>query len=67
MNKFGIKIKELRMAEGLSKTQLAKKLCINAATVSSWERGINNVSIRYVIKAARYFKVTTNYLLGVDD
>ena len=37
---FGIRLKELRESQGFTQEQVAKKLDITKAAVSSWERNI---------------------------
>ena len=61
------RIKFLRETSGYSQSQLAKKLSISRAAVNAWEMGINVPSTQYVIGLAKIFKVSTDYLLGVDS
>ena len=64
---FGIRIKELRQSKNLTQEQLAKILEIERATVSSYERDRIAPSAIVVKRAAQFFNVTTDYLLGATD
>lgn len=64
---FSKRIKELRGNKGLSMDQLASELGITKSRVNMWE---NNGTIprgEVLIQLARFFHVTTDYLLGNDD
>ncbi len=64
---LGDVIKELRIAHSLNQVQLAEKLDVSKQTVSNWEN--NNIlpSIEMLIKLSRFFSVTTDYLLELDQ
>lgn len=59
------KIKELREANNLTQTELAKKLNITRSSVNAWEMGISVPSTTYLVELANLFKVSTDYLLGL--
>ena len=61
------KIKELRSKAGYSQATLAKKLSITRSSVNAWELGISVPSTRYVVELASLFRVSTDYVLGVDS
>ena len=63
---FGEKIKHLRLGMGLTQVQLAERLHISKAMISSYETGIRFPSYDVLIKFAALFKVTTDYLLSFD-
>ncbi len=60
------KIKDLREQKNLTQTDLAKLLGITRSSVNAWEQGISVPSTQYVVELAQLFKVSTDYLLGVD-
>ena len=60
------RIKKLREQYGLSQTQLAKKLHITRSSVNAWELGISVPSTQYIVELSMLFKVTTDFLLGVE-
>ncbi|MBQ8425378.1 MAG: helix-turn-helix transcriptional regulator [Clostridia bacterium] len=59
-------IKELRLEKGLTQTELAKILNTTQDTISLWELGKSNPDIIFVIELAKYFDVTSDYLLGLE-
>ncbi len=60
------KIKFLREEKGLTQSDLAKKLGITRSSVNAWEMGISIPSTQYLVELAYIFKVSTDYLLGID-
>ena len=64
---FGDIIKRLRIAHNFSQVQLAKELTVSKQTVSNWEN--NNIlpSIDMLIKISKFFSVSTDFLLELDD
>ena len=60
------RIKKLRESNGLTQTELAKILGITRSSVNAWEMGISVPSTQYVVELANLFKVSTDFLLGVD-
>ena len=67
MNSFGKNLKELRKEKNLWQADIAKALCVTDATVSRWELGKQEPDFDMLIKIAKYFGVTTDYLLGLED
>ena len=61
------RIKILRMARNLSQVELAKKLNVSKQSVSNWENDNILPSIEMLMEIARFFSVSTDYLLGLDD
>jgi len=60
------RIKCLREQNGLTQAKLAKQLGITRSSVNAWEMGISVPSTQYVVEIAHLFKVSTDYILGVD-
>ncbi len=60
------RIKYLREAKALTQAELAKRLGITRSSVNAWEMGISVPSTQYIVELASIFKVSTDYLLGVD-
>jgi transcriptional regulator with XRE-family HTH domain len=63
---FGNILKSLRLQNNLTQAQLAQKLGVTKSVVSAYENGIRMPSYDILISIARIFKVTTDYLLGVE-
>ena len=60
------RIKYLREQKGLSQTDLSKLLGITRSSVNAWELGISVPSTQYLVDLSHIFKVSTDYILGVD-
>ena len=54
----------LRKERGLSQKQVSQDLGISQALLSHYEKGIRECGLDFLIKAADYFEVSTDYLLG---
>lgn len=63
---LGIRIAVLRIEKGLSQAELARRLCISASAVGMYEQGRRMPSLDLVVRLAREFSVTTDYLLIGD-
>ena len=61
------RIKQLRLSNNMTQTELAKKLNITRSSVNAWEMGISTPSTTYFVKLAQLFHVSTDYLLGLSD
>lgn len=61
------RIKSIREKSGLTQTILAKKLGITRSSVNAWEMGISVPSTQYIVELANLFRVSTDYLLGVES
>lgn len=60
------KIKELRISNNLTQSDLAKKLGITRSSVNAWEMGISVPSTMYLVELAHLFAVSTDYILGLE-
>lgn len=63
---LGSRIQELRSTLGWSQVELAKRLGVAKQTVSNWENENIQPSIEMLVRLARLFNMTTDYLLGLD-
>lgn len=61
------RIKILREQHNLTQAELAKRLRITRSSVNAWEQGISVPSTQYIVELAHIFKVSTDYLLGVNS
>lgn len=66
-NFLGKTIKELRLEEGISQRELGNRLNVCNQTVSFWESGQREPDLDTLLKIAKYFNVTADYLLGLED
>lgn len=65
--KLGERIKELRTEQGLSMSELSKLTGISSSALCNWENNLNDISGDNLIILAKFFKVSTDYLLGLED
>lgn len=64
---FNERLKELRCSLNYSQVDLAKKLNVTKQCISNWENNNIQPSIDMLVKIAKYFGVSTDYLLGLDS
>lgn len=57
-------IKDLREKRDMTQKELADILYVTDSTISHYEQGINVPTTEMVIKLAKFFNVTTDYLLN---
>ena len=61
------KIRALRIERGLSQAELAKKLGLSRNGVNSWEQALSAPSLSYLVELAKFFHVSTDYLLDLSE
>ena len=61
------RLKECRMALGLSQNEAAKRIGVSQPTYLRYESGLRNPSIQVVKEIARVFSTAPEYLTGVSD
>lgn len=67
MKNFGSVLKQLRCQNNLTQAQLASQLSVTKAMVSAYENSTRFPSYDVLIKIARIFHTSTDYLLGLDS
>ena len=67
MVKFSLRLKELRIEKNLTQQQLGEAFQVHQTTVKDWETKGKQPNYETLIKLANFFKVSTDYLLGVID
>lgn len=65
-NRFSNNFKELRKMQELTQEQIAEMLGVTSQAVSKWECGTSYPDIEMLPVIANIFKVSTDFLLGVD-
>ena len=66
MRDFSEIIKELRQSKGLTQTQLAERIGVKKSIISAYETDSRPPSLDMLIKYAREFHVSTDYLLDME-
>ncbi|MCL2052993.1 MAG: helix-turn-helix domain-containing protein [Oscillospiraceae bacterium] len=64
---FQKRLRILRLNRGLKQKELAEKLNIVKSTISAYELGKITPTAENLISLARFFDVSTDYLLGESD
>ena len=65
--KFSDRLKDLRKEVGLSQMALSEATGISQSAIAKWELGKTEPTATAIIKLARFFGETTDYLLGEND
>lgn len=66
-NLFAQRLNELIETNGLSKRAFAKIINVSAMSVSDWTTGKVQPVAENIYLVAKYFKVSADYLLGLED
>lgn len=64
---FGNKLKSARIQNNLSRKEVSKLLGISVSTIGFYESNERQPSLSILIKLAALYKVSTDYLLGIED
>ena len=64
---MGTKLKELRKLAGKTQKEIAAAIGVTLSAYSNYEQGTREPSYQILVSIAKYFDVTTDYLLGLDD
>ena len=67
MKIFAERLKDLRIEKGLSLKQLGKEIGVSDIAISRWETEQRIPNIESLVAIAKYFGVTTDYLVGLED
>ena len=67
MKIFCERFKELRKDNNLSTEKLGKELNVSNSTITRWENGVIVPSIDHLYNIAKFFGVSADYLLGLED
>ena len=61
------RLRELREDRDLTQTQVAKEVGMSQTGYSKYETGENDIPTAILIKLARFYGVSIDYILGVTD
>ena len=67
INILGDRLKELRKDKKLTQEDIAKMFNVVPATVSAWENNTAQPSIEVIKELAKYYCVSTDYLLCYNE
>ncbi len=66
-NKFSERLKELRTDKKLSQHKLADIIGVTQKAIDFWEKGQNEPKASYIIELAKFFGVSTDFILGLEN
>ena len=67
MDDFAVRLKELRLEKNLSIQELSRQIGIGSYSLCRWENRQADVKGTQQIVLARFFSVTVDYLLGLEQ
>ena len=62
-----MRLKELREDSDITQREIAEHLHIRQNTYSQYENGQRQIPIELLISLAKYYKTSTDYILGLTD
>ena len=60
-------MRELREDHDLTQVQVAAVLNTTQQVYSRYEKGVNEMPVRHIITLCHFYKVSADYLLGIQD
>ncbi len=64
---FGLRVKQLRLAKGISQEELGALSNLDRTYISGIERGKRNVSLRNILQIANALKVSVSELFDIPE
>ena len=64
---IGERLKELRIAKKLSQEQVGQIIGVAGSTVSLYEVELRQPPYDILVRFARLYRISTDYILGIDD
>ena len=64
---FSARVRDLRLKKGISQKELGDAVGLSGKAISTIESGSRSTSMEKLVALAKYFSVTTDYLLGLTD
>lgn len=61
------KLRLLRKEKGVSQKIVASVIGVTLSAYSNYEQGLREPSNEILVKLCKYFNVTSDYLLGLED
>ncbi len=64
---FQQRLRDLRLEQGITQSALAARLHTTDDSIYSWEKGRSEPSLSMLTEICRVFRVSADYLLGLED
>jgi len=65
-NEFKDNLKLLRQEQNIGQVELAKQLGVSKGIISLWENGLREPNMSSLISLSKFFKVSIDYLVGLE-
>ena len=66
-NIFAERLKELRQDQHIGQVELAKQIGVSKGVISLWENNLREPGMFNLIALAKYFDVSVDFLVGLED
>ena len=66
-NIFCERLKELRIEKSVGQIELAAKINVSKGIISLWENGLREPKLSNLIALAKFFEVSLDYLVGLEN
>lgn len=66
-NLFAKNLKLLRQEKNLGQVELAKQLKVSKGIISLWENGLREPNMSSLIALSKFFRVSIDYLVGLEQ
>ena len=67
MYNYNMRLKDLREEKGISQKEIASYLNIKQNTYSQYETGKRQLPIEILVKIAKFYNTTSDYILELED
>ena len=67
MTKFPEILKDIRLENNISRQELADAILVSVRTISYWESGQRECNLDQLTLLSKFFHVTTDFLLGLEE
>lgn len=67
MNKFKDILKSLRKEKHMGQVELANKIGVSKGIISLWENGLREPNMSSLILLAKFFGVSIDFIVGLDQ
>ena len=64
---IGERLRDIRKDNNFTQAELAELVGLTRSAINSWEMSDSFPSTQYLIRLAKLYKVSTDYLLGLDN
>lgn len=67
LDDFPLRLRKIRLSLSLQQEQVAKQIGVTKSAISTYENNARQPSLEMLVRLARLYNVSTDYLLGISD